>query len=219
MRASRSLQKLHDTLEYRVRRLEKIFDAMMAAKTVDDRRVSYIIVEVQTLWANFSRHYYLSCSTLKPVGKGGNTIQPSGGSLASERDALLYAIQSLRDKHAHKRALEGSRIMPRDEPTWHEKATILKLSASLKLSNDARIINAFSYPTSFFRDAVTVRNFYAHRNRDTADKVKGLAMRQYGGVVVSSATELVASQLPGRAEPLASEWLRDVRSISGDLCA
>lgn len=170
-------------------------------------------------WTTFAREFYLSCAYLSPKTMLGNRVSHSESHvLLSERDSLLRSIQALRGGQAFGEASKKPKIAPRDEPTWHAKPTILKLASELSLSNSSAIIVGLSYPTTFFDNLPSVRNFYAHRSADTAAKVERLALKDYGVTGLGHPTSFVNQILPQRSDTLLAEWLTDMQAVSAGLC-
>jgi hypothetical protein len=67
---------------------------------------------------------------------------------------------------------------------------------------------AFNF--AVFRDIATVRNFYAHRNDDTARKVRAKA-RSMGIPTAYHADDLVTAAGVGRPVSLFEDWLREAQ--------
>lgn len=212
MRKSRSLQRLQSAFNYRVVRLERV-----AREVSDDKASAYVAIEALNAWASFARQFYLSCTWLQAITIKGLRATPGGGAFADERQALLFAIQRLKP-NVSARAAAGAKIDARYEPNWHSKDTIIQLSSTLALSNDSSVVAAFSYPTRFFDDAPVVRNFFAHRNMGTADKVRRLARQPPYLLTAETAHDFVRSLLPGRPQTVVAEWLEDLRLVSDEIC-
>lgn len=217
MQKRRSLNCLHNSFDRRIIRLASLLASTSSSASDWDRCLSYVAIEALNAWASFSREFYLSCAWVSARSISGATAEPTTMSFISERAALLHAISIVRPKTFY-RAQQSATIDSRDEPTWHEPSTLTKLSAGIALSNNLAVLQAFSYPTTFFRDMPVVRNFYAHRNKASADKVKALANLKYGIRGVRTATELIGELWPGRSQSLANEWLDDLRLVSFEAC-
>src|SRR5205823_2817708 len=131
-------------------------------------------IELLNTWTNFVRSFYLSCClNAKPefsprIGVTGLPLR------TAEVLAIDTAIQitkpSLYLKHT-----PGAPWSRRDEPSWHDPRTLLKLSQSLGFSNEADIQAAVSINPRVLLDLPVFRNFFAHRNRDTFLSAQRLA--------------------------------------------
>jgi hypothetical protein len=104
------------------------------------------------------------------------------------------------------------------EPTWHDPTTLSQLSRQLALSIDAQVQGALSLPTRVFQHLPTVRNFYAHRNEDTSERLARVA-RALGLRPRSRATELMLSFAPARPQNVLADWIDEVRVVAETLCA
>jgi hypothetical protein len=126
---------------------------------------------------------------------------------------MQLAMQHLKPKLAGK----GPPWNRREEPTWHERQTLLKLSSILGASNDSQIQAALSYKTWVFADLPVFRNFFAHRNDETAKRARALASHY----TVSSQlrpSEILCSVAPGRPQRVLADWLDDLRNVVDLLC-
>lgn len=178
-----------------------------------DRAVAFVTIEAQSAWSGFAREFYLSCAFLHPKTIGGKHVSHSDPTIVNERLALLHSIHVLKGKN-----LTTPKIAPREEPSWHEKRTLPKLANSLSFSNDPAVLTGLSYPTTFFDELPTVRNFYAHRSFGTVDKVFGLATRKYRSITINHPNELINVIFAGRAQTLLQEWLTDMKQIGFAIC-
>lgn len=214
---SRSLFCLQRNFDERLMRLDRIVSETNIQDPSFDRRIAYAIIECINAWSVFAREYYLSCSLISAKTINGIPVTSTIQRFSSERDAILYSIQHLKPT-LYARASASSSISPRDEPTWHETRTLIVISNQLGWNNLATISSSFSYPTTFFEHCPTVRNFFAHRNKETAAKVVRLASRPPYSATVKSAAEFVGVRLPGRGQTLIEEWIEDLRLVSHGIC-
>jgi hypothetical protein len=214
----RSLAALNRSFTARIHRLEFIAATVTGRTGAEaDRAVAFAIIEALTTWANFSRDFYLACAIRCPKTVTGARVSHAVPNIGNERLALLHAIQVLKPNR-YNAAVKSVTISPRDEPTWHEKICLLRLSANIKLSNQASILSGLSYPTTFFNQLPVIRNFYAHRSYITVEKVRNLAQQQYGIGHLQHPCNFINQVHVGSTQTLLSEWLGDMRSISGLLC-
>ena len=218
MRRCPSLEKLQNAFDERVVRLERLVSTINPGMPESDRLLSYASIEALSAWSSFAREFYLSCCFLGARTLTGNFAHPTSAQINNERDALLYSIQLLKHQKVFARASRGASISPRDEPTWHDAVSLVRLSASLGLSNDGSVLSGLSYPTTFFRDMPVVRNFYAHRNKITANRVETLAAANYNAPSFASTSTFIGTILPNRSQSLINEWLGDLRLISHEIC-
>jgi hypothetical protein len=173
--------------------------------------VAYAAIEAHNLWASFARAFYLSC-VLRATRETGIPITITAPGLLTTSDAIQYAVRLLKP-----RLTTGPPFTRRDEPVWHDPNTLLKLLSSLGASNLLEVQAALSYPTKVFRLLPTVRNFFAHRNEETAQKSSGVA-RSLGLSGKLKPGEVLCSVLPGRPQNVLADWLDDLRAVMTLLC-
>jgi hypothetical protein len=179
--------------------------------TEEDRIVAYATIEALNLWDSFVRAYYLSCVVTRALTDSGVRIT-TNVALPTVDDAIDFAVKQIYP--ATNRQPPWSR---RDEPRWYVPGHIIKIMTSAQASNRAHIIAAFGYQTAVFANLPTARNFFAHRNADTAEKVSAIA----GHYTLSARlrpSDLLCSRLPGRPQALLSDWLDDLREVIVLLC-
>ena len=218
MRTVSHLEKLVRVLSGRTYKLE------VMAREVQEREIQdcsveliYVVIETLTTWTNFCRSYYLSCSVGRARQLRGTYVTHSRSNIVDEHDALIEAIAEVKP-NILPRVQQSPRIRARDEPNWHDKQTLVRLSSRMQFSNNPDIVVAFSYPSTFMSDLPTVRNFFAHRCYNTARKVENLAKTNYGLTELGHPSDLINKVITGRAESLIVEWLIDMRKIGYDLC-
>lgn len=213
MRRRTSLERLNRSFVHRISQLEFVANGVAGKEGRDiDRAVAFLVIESLSAWSGFAREFYLSCAFLNPKTITGHHVNHQVAVIKDERLALIHSIRILKGK-----STSSPRIAPRDEPAWHEKSALARLSASLSLSNNQSVINGLSYQTTFFDQLPTLRNFYAHRSEGTSAKVLRLAHRQYG-LVIRHPNELVNKLLAGSIQTLIQEWLSDMKKISMTIC-
>lgn len=217
MRRTRELEALAAQITHRTNRLFALAGATLARADPEAyRTVSYVTVEALSAWSTFSREYYLSCAYLSPKTVSGAVIQHGQSSITDELTAVVSALRSLNPGYQLPRS---GRVDPRQEPDWKRKDVLLRLFNNLSFSNATSVASALSYPTTFFDQLPSLRNFFAHRDRRTAGKVRSLAYRNYGLARVRHPVDFVNDVLPNRSDSLLREWIADIQTIAVELCA
>ncbi|MBE0564913.1 MAG: hypothetical protein IH621_03080 [Krumholzibacteria bacterium] len=176
----------------------------------EDRIIAYTAIEALNLWSEFVRSYYLSCclgcrcrsGTPVTVGHGFTTIEA----------AIGFAVTTI--KSSRKSSGPWTR---RDEPDWKVPHTLLKMLEEIDASNLDMARTALSYQTRVFKDLPTVRNFFAHRQEDTAKKVVAVA-HSNGMSSRRRPAELMCTRLPNHPQNLLAGWLDDIRIVAIELC-
>jgi hypothetical protein len=94
---------------------------------------------------------------------------------------------------------------------------LLRVVDALNPSNAEVIANGLSTLTRAFDDLPIARNFFAHRNEDTAKKVARVA-RRLGVPAGSRPSDAVVSRLPTRPQNVLADWIDDVRCCVDLVC-
>jgi hypothetical protein len=176
-----------------------------------DWLVATIAIETLNLWASFARAYYLSCC-LRTKRVAGGKVGIAAAGINGAGQAIHFAIQQLKPwLHA------GPPWHRRDEPVWHDPQTLLKLSAAIGASNLAQIQAAFGYRTRVFVDLPVFRNFFAHRNDESAGRASTRA-RYYRLSSQLRPAEILCMAAPGRPQRLMADWLDDMGIVMELLC-
>jgi hypothetical protein len=138
----------------------------MATKDVD-RLVAYVAIEVLNTWSSFARAFFISSALGARTASGAYvTVQMRG--LANPQDAIRVAMLKLKNK-----PIVGP-VARRQEPSWHPVANLITLLSEIGASNLNTVAGALGFPTRAFEGLPTIRNFFAHRNGDTAIKCRNL---------------------------------------------
>jgi len=169
-----------------------------------DAAASRLTIDALNTWGEFVRAY-LVCALEGGRTLGGNRVRttfPKGTTL----EAALRAHPKLLKR------LPGARLTRRDEPTWFSKAVILDVFSAVGVTTLSQVRAALSLPSRSIDDLPTLRNFYAHRNEETADKARRLA-RRYGLAAPRHPTELVRIRLLRRSATLLEDWLFELAEI------
>jgi hypothetical protein len=175
-----------------------------------DRLVSFVVIESMNAWASFSRAFYLSCSVRDAYRTNGIRVTGAGVKFPNSADAIYRAAMIAKGA---KRPPRGRR----EEPTWDQPSTLLKTFHALRISNLSQVQAALSHPTNVFDYLPAVRNFFAHRNDETMNRVRDLA-RRLGVNPSQKACEIVCCALRGRPQNILADWLDDLRIVGVLLC-
>jgi hypothetical protein len=206
------LRKLRVAGSRRAFLLRSLVDRYVAPPNSEQQRVvAYAAIESHNLWVSFARAFYLSC-VLKTTSERGLPIAITAPGLLTPSDGIHYAVRLLKPF-----VKTGPPFTRRNEPVWHDTNTLLKLFTSVGASNLPQVQASLSYPTTAFAFLPTLRNFFAHRNEETALKAAAVA-RSLGLSGRLKPTEVLCSILPGRPQNVLADWLDDLRAVMTLLC-
>lgn len=180
-----------------------------------DGILSYVAIQCLNAWANFARAYFLSC-TLSPWRENGSKIQLSNPAIRTFNDAIDAAIKRCRSS-TWKQAAKQREWDRHDEPRWHKPDTLIKSCDEIGCSNHIEIREVLSRQTQVFDHLRVFRNFYAHRNEDTAMKAKRIA-RDYSISLRYHPTEILLMPAYDRPQVLILDWIDDIEAVVELLC-
>jgi len=212
MRPARSFEKLLGMASRRLNRLRsRAVDALKSGNPERDRHLAYVTVEALNLWANFSRSYVLSC-LFRPMRISKRRVALSNAAISTPASVLLLATQMRRGPTA------SAPTSRREEPSWHERDLLMKTCKAMGCSNYPEVQSALSVVTTVFEDLPAFRNFYAHRNDESASRVIALGKRNH---LISGArhpTDVLVMAAYKRPQPLVLDWLDDLQIAMELLC-
>ena len=219
MRPSKYLIKLQKTAINKVHRLKRLLENVPTFSSSNEIEVclTYVTIETLNTWSNFSRSFYLSC-TLHPKTVNGNRVTTHLRT-SNFNDAIGQVIPLYKN-----RASPNSQGLwhRRDEPTWHDPSTIIRVCTHIGCSNIGDISNGLSGGQTFFAHLPVFRNFYGHRNQQTENAAMQLAPRY--GIPATLRPSDILRQFPisGTSTPSTSilllQWLDEIEITIEYLC-
>ena len=213
MRPRKYLIKLETTAIKKVQKLKRSLSVIHDPITIPEIYLANITIEALNTWINFSRSFYLSCSTLCPKTSNGNRVT-TDVRVTDFNDAIGRAIR-----------LVNSRARPdssgiwdrRDEPTWRKPSTLIDVCSNIGCSNILNIRDGLSAQQTFFSDLPDFRNFYAHRNQQTE-----FAAMQKAPTYSISATlrpsDILRAFPINESSRLLEKWLDEIKFTIQYLC-
>lgn len=220
MQPARNFNILHEAVSKRLNRLRLIADRACLRPQKEfaesNREMSFVIIELHSTIANFTRSYFLSC-TIKPKSRSGTkiTCNPVIRSFAHAIDASMKAC-----RNSVWRKSPGYAWSRRDEPSWHQPSTLIGSSQEINCSYQTNILAAFSVPTRVFNDLTSFRNFYAHRNESTVNLARNLLIH-YGittTITVLHPTKILCTPAYGRPQSIILDWIDETQIVTDLLC-
>ncbi len=159
-----------------------------------DPLIAYVVVELENLWASTAQSLFVSTAFRARDGAG-TRIELSKVSPPSDTAEAL--------EHASEYANR-----------WWRHRSLLRALDNLGASNLQQVQLALNVAPGVFQHLHTFRNFYAHRGKDTREKV----VQSLGNLRFPrhyTATQALTSPRPTRGrprpQPLVLDWLDDMR--------
>lgn len=201
----RSVETLRRRTRARLARLRTgLAGALQRSQRESDVWAAYVAIESLNLWAEFARDY-LQCALHHDTTRSGKQLAtrfPRGTSL----EAALRQIPSALRRNP------GSQLTRMCEPAWHSRRHFLKAARLAGLSTVSQVEAAFALPVRFTEDLHVARNFFAHRNSETAANVRRLGPR-YSILRVRHPCDLILGTEPGRPVVVLEDWLAEVEIV------
>jgi hypothetical protein len=194
---------------------ERAVAAAMVRSGASRNELASVTIELLNLWANFCRSYYLSC-ILRPRRVRGGKVVATGFGGTTFADAI--AVVMSRHKPYVRPSPNGT-FKRRDEPPWFDVQVLTTSCQAIGCSNLTHIQAAVSTGTRAFLDLPVFRNFFAHRNEDSAAKARMAAATRYSiPAIRRHPADIVAARPYGRPVPLLVDWIDDIRVTVELLC-
>jgi hypothetical protein len=164
-----------------------------------DHRIAFASIEAINLWNQYCREYFLSVA-LGTIDAGGNPVTlASSRSFANEESAIAWATQQV---------ARGDVYI--GEPRWRTPTVWSRVMQKLGSSVQMNVTLATGLTTSAFGDLPKFRNFYAHRCRDTADKAKAVARRNFKAM--TNPTDYLLDGVATTRVSILVDWIDDLYS-------
>lgn len=206
----RNVEALRRRTRARLTSLQSVLrEALNSSPREADAWAAFVTIESLNLWAEFARNYFRCALGHDTTGSGIplTTKFPRGTSL---EDALRETPSVLRGNA--RRPLRRTH-----EPAWHSCRHYLKVVRLAGLSTVTQVEAAFALPLRFTEDLHVARNFFAHRNGETAAKVRRLGPR-YSILRVPHPRDLILGTEPGRPVVVLEDWLAEVELVVDHMC-
>jgi hypothetical protein len=213
MHPTKHFIKLHEKTERRLRKYQTLVykaDSPFIWPE-SDYIISYVTIQCLNLWFVFSRTYFLSC-VLSPLRENGTRVT-CNSSIRTFNDAINQAKIAINWRRQY-------------EPPWGKTQIFIDSCNAIGCSNHQEIQNAFSIQISnnqydVFEDLPKFRNFYAHRNEDTANEALNIAIQHYSIPIIpisSHPTKMLLQSAYGRPQSLILDWIDDIINTVDLLC-
>lgn len=171
-----------------------------------------LVIELLNTWSNFSRAYMISCCMGARTESGVKVASQIG--FTSEDAAIGHMLTRFKRTASSTPSGAWNR---RDEPAWHSPDKLIILASHARLSNEQEINNSLSSGFTVFTDLPKIRNYFAHRNRETRTIAMSLAPK-YGVSALGKPSELVLHAPSGQTDTVLETWTTDIRTTMVNLC-
>jgi hypothetical protein len=208
MRATRRFGKILGVVQRRVQFFRACHSRL---KSGSDRAAgtwgAHVVIELDNLLISAFREYLVSSNfgAKSLSGKWASTSVapfPSDAHLCAQALAVVNSVKyrNLGSPITVDRRVEHKFRNPR------EVRTVL---AAFGGSNLPEFDAALALNTTLFADIAVLRNFYAHRNRDTWRRTSNYFTQQRAFPIFSRASDLLNHRRPSASVELIEEWLSD----------
>jgi hypothetical protein len=177
--------------------------AAALAPSERQRLLTFVTIDLHNTCANFLRSYYLSSTTGAWLTTG-QRVTSQG--FTSQHDALTFAMHTTGRSHG------SGPWRRRDEPAWHDTTMFIRLVNAAKCSNAAGVNAAWSIGTGALADLTRARHFFAHRNEETAARLRSIGVTARLGRL-SDPADVLVSVPPGRPQVLLEDWFDDLHTV------
>jgi len=166
-----------------------------------NRLTSFLILNTFNAWAEFCRNYYLA-GVRGFTTHSGVAVSTSLANNTPIQVAMQHAKLILYPKWV------PAPLARRDEPAWHSRKYFLKVCQGVKFTNYSQVSAALALKSTSYEDIWSYRNFYAHRNEDTALQALSIARRQK--IIGAHPTTCASAIIPGAATNFVESWAYDL---------
>lgn len=214
MRASMHLGRLNDAAQYRLRRLQDLYNTIDAQpKQQQTIRLAYIAVELDNLNICVLREFTISTIRKAKTSTGRRINVNKNLGPAEEIGAYILSVVNpvrFRNIVKHQKLKDPIRIKRTDEQAVRDPKEIEKVLIDCTASNLSSLQKALSLNSSLFRDLKFIRHFYAHRNKDTFIKASSTAANM-GILNFHHPDQILKHVIVGRSHSILEEWLMDAQ--------
>lgn len=166
-------------------------------------RLTFFAIDLHNACRVFLRAYYVASVTGAWLSTGQRAT--SAPACRHEIDAINFAVSA--------KGLKGSGPWRmRDEPAWHDVTMFLRILNLARCSTAPGANAAWSIGTNALEHLTIARNYLAHRNRETALRVRGLNATYKVGRL-DRPDELLVSRGRNRPQMVIEDWLDDLEAV------
>lgn len=214
MNPSTELVGLHRVFSYKLRKIQAA--GIAASKSPGDQKsvnqcMGFATIELLNLWNNFVRAYLFSLP-LRPKRRSGLRALLYDQSIVTPAQLIATLTIALKGVSA---AVPTTR---RDEPKWYERTILVRSIMALKPSNRDQVLGAISLSNGAIDNLPCFRNYFAHRNDQTAEKATRLAFSKYMISGKRHPADVLVSSAQGRPQELILDFCDEIGAIADLMC-
>lgn len=168
---------------------------------------AHVIIELDNLLIATFREFLVS-SNFGARGLSGRWASTSIPPFPSDAHLSAQAL-SIINVVKYERMGSPPMVDRRDEHKFRNPREVRTVLASLGGNNLPELDTALSINTTLFSDIAVLRNFYAHRNRDTWRRTSNYFTQQRAFPRFKRAADLLSYQRPSASVGVLEEWLSD----------
>ena len=158
-----SLLKLYKQFAKETIMLTNILELTIPSRTkssIDEKKLCFIremcVMRLHDAWARFCRELIVISAYAKPITAQAQQVQRAP-QIKKRNDVIPKLMSTYRKR--------------RFEPRWYDAAECLDAAKRLKISNFSVIMSGLGISPSPVEDLTYVRNFFAHRSYENAQRV------------------------------------------------
>ena len=172
-------------------------------KSASDRKNRYAlsaemsVISLHDSWCRFCREVVIMSAGCRPFTTAGARL-PLATGIYKRADVIPMYLSTFKKK--------------RYEPRWGNSVECVDAAQRLNISNFSTFSASIGASNSTAEEIRVVRNYYAHRNKGTASKIRDLGT--YSGTV-NLAVQYTAGQVVTPGIVRMESWVNNLRIIAG----
>jgi hypothetical protein len=208
MRATRQLVSMYAVLKRRISYFRECSSRFLSGNSrFDNAWGAHVVIELDNLIVCTFRELIVS-SNLGTRGISGSWIETQVSPFSKDSELCAKALAIVNSVKYSKMGSPLS-IDRREEHKFRSPREVRVVLHSLGATNLGALDTALSLNSNLFSEIAVLRNFYAHRNRDTWSRASTYFSQQRGFPRFDRASELLAYRRPGSTESVVGEWMFD----------
>ncbi|MDI4636720.1 MULTISPECIES: hypothetical protein [Halomonadaceae] len=219
MRPSSHLNKSYNKF---LKKSNRLRDDVVKAQSLSFRErdlvLGYTVLQFHNLWAAYCRTIALSAyyKANSSSGKTSFSVPASARTNCRDLESYIYDFTILCKPFLAKKN-PSPPIQSRLEPAWHNIDILYDGLSWFSYSNINGVDAARSFYNGVTNHVTAARNFYAHKKKDTNEKLVSLVRREYTVAFSHDehVTDILFKRPRGEATPLAVYWIDVVKSGAG----